>query len=46
MTPANASNYAKRKAKHGKGEIQALISLLDHDCLLEQNLKSLAPKVI
>lgn len=40
MTPANASNYPKRKARHGKGETQALISRLGRNCLLERNLKS------
>lgn len=25
MTPPNASNYLKRKARHGEGEIHALI---------------------
>lgn len=36
MTPTNASNYPKRKARHGKEEIQAVIRLLDHNCLLER----------
>lgn len=35
MTPTNASNYPKRKARLGKGEIQAVITRLDHNCLLE-----------
>lgn len=45
MTPTNASNYPKRKARLGKGEMHAAIRRLDRHVYWSKrkcNLKSLA----